>query len=325
MKTNTTQKIIEYIKAKGQATAKELVDYLSISPQAVFKHLRALLDKNKLTKIGTPPKVYYHLIDTTPTTLQIELTSKLKALINEHFLTITPSGEAKEGVAGFIYWCQKFKLDVNRTALEYEKTLKKYAAHKSKGLINGLHKIKTTFDKVYLDKLFYLDFYAIERFGKTKLGQYLLSAKQSQDKKQIKALIDEIKSQIKQIIRQYAIDGVGFIPPTVKREVQFMKELQKHLELPTKIISIVKIKTPVVVPQKTLNKLNDRVENARNTIVVDDNRNYNNILLIDDAVGSGATLNETAAQIQHRKICRRKIIALAITGSYKGFDVISEI
>jgi predicted amidophosphoribosyltransferase len=87
----------------------------------------------------------------------------------------------------------------------------------------------------------------------------------------------------------------------------------------------VKIKTEIIVPQKTLNKLEDRIENAQKTIIVDENNEYNNILLIDDAIGSGATLNETAAQIKNRKICKGKIIGLAITGSFNGFDVISEV
>ena len=79
------------------------------------------------------------------------------------------------------------------------------------------------------------------------------------------------------------------------------------------------------MPQKTLNKLEDRIENAANTIVVDEKRFYQNILLIDDAVGSGATLNETARQIKHKRLCRGELVGLAITGSFKGFDVISEI
>ena len=86
-----------------------------------------------------------------------------------------------------------------------------------------------------------------------------------------------------------------------------------------------KVKTPVIVPQKTLNKLEDRIINARETIVVDDTSKYTNILLIDDAVGSGATLNEVAKKIRQKGICSGKIIGLAITGSVKGFDVISEV
>jgi phosphoribosylpyrophosphate synthetase len=140
----------------------------------------------------------------------------------------------------------------------------------------------------------------------------------------MKELIDIIRPQINQIINKYKIDGVGFIPPTVKREVQFMKILEVNLNLPVKILKISKIKTDIVVPQKTLNKLDDRINNAKRTIVVEDYLQYNNVLLIDDAVGSGATLNETAFQIKKNGIAKN-IIGLAITGSFKGFDVISEV
>jgi len=104
-----------------------------------------------------------------------------------------------------------------------------------------------------------------------------------------------------------------------------MKELQKHLLSTLGILKLSKLKTEVIVPQKTLNKLEDRIENARETIIVEDSGVYKNILLLDDAVGSGATLNETARQIRKKKICSGKIIGLAITGSVKGFDVISEV
>ena len=65
------------------------------------------------------------------------------------------------------------------------------------------------------------------------------------------------------MIKKYDIDAVGFIPPTVKREVQMMKELKNSLALPVRDIKIVKAQTEVIVPQKTLNKIEDRMENAR--------------------------------------------------------------
>ncbi|MCL4417171.1 MAG: hypothetical protein M1365_10810, partial [Actinobacteria bacterium] len=68
-----------------------------------------------------------------------------------------------------------------------------------------------------------------------------------------------------------------------------------------------------------------RIENARQTIIVDDKRIYENVLLIDDAVGSGATMNEIARQIKDKYLVNGHIIGLAITGSFKGFDVISEV
>ena len=88
---------------------------------------------------------------------------------------------------------------------------------------------------------------------------------------------------------------------------------------------IEKAKTFVAVPQKTLSRLEDRIENATKTIIVTERARFKNILLIDDAVGSGATLNETAKKIKEQDICRGKVIGLALTGSFKGFDVISEV
>ena len=92
-----------------------------------------------------------------------------------------------------------------------------------------------------------------------------------------------------------------------------------------KKLSIIKVKTNITVPQKSLSKLGDRIENARKTIIVNDKNTYKNILLVDDAVGSGSTLNETAKQLKEKGVCTGAIIGLAITGSFKGFDVISEV
>lgn len=327
MTTDTSAKIIKYIKANGQATAKELINHVDLSPQAVFKQLKRLLEKNQVTKIGKPPRVYYHLQEKTEQKNEsdTELAQAVKKTIEKHFLAITNTGERKEGVDGFAYWCNKTGQPFGKTAKEYVKTLEKYEVFNKRGLIDGMVKLKGTFKHIYLDHLYYLDFYSIERFGKTKLGTMLLYAKQSQDKTLIRELIYDIEPRIKKLIKDYNIDAIGFIPPTVKREVQFMKELEKHSNLNLKKINLVKVKTEIVIPQKTLNKLDDRIENAQKTIIVDDKGRYKNILLVDDAVGSGATLNVTAKQIREKGICNGKIIGLAITGSFKGFDVISEV
>ena len=324
MEKKTSEKIIKYIGNKGQATGNELADYLAITPRAVRKQLNKLMEEDALYKIGRPPKVFYLLTEKKKEITTVILAPKLKKLIDENFLIITPSGKREEGFRGFEYWCNKHKLPVEKTALEYEKIIKKHLLYKKGGLIDGMYKIKNTFDQVFMDKVFYLDFYSIERFGKTKLGQILLYAKQSQNRSLIKELVDQIKPVVISLIERFEIDAVGYIPPTVKRETQLMKELERQLDLPVAIINLVKVKTPVTIPQKTLNKLGDRVENAKNTIVVDDTKKYKTILLIDDALGSGATLNETAHKIKSQNLAK-KIICLAITGSFSGFEVISEV
>lgn len=326
MKIKTSQKIIEYIKNRGHATGSELADFLNISDRAVRRQLSNLLGSDSLYKNGKPPKVFYFIKKNAEAVLNDDGIAKdIKLRINRDFLIITPSGDKKEGLVGFKYWCAKNNLPLDKTAKEYFKTVLKYDSYKKDGLISGVKKINSAFNDVYLDNLFYLDFYSIERFGKTKLGQLLLYAKQSQNKILMKEIIKYIKPSIDKIIKKFKIDGIGFIPPTVKREVQLMKVLDKGLNENIRKLSISKIKTMVAVPQKTLNKLVDRIENAKKTIVVEDNLTYKNILLIDDAVGSGATLNETAKKIVEKKICKGKIIGVAITGSFKGFDVISEV
>lgn len=329
MRNKTSDKIIDFIKTKKQASAKQISDCFLLTPRAVFKQLKNLYEKKIIDKIGKPPRVYYFIKEKSKNVEQFLgetalLPKKVKQTTEDNYYCITPYGEVKEGLDGFIYWCQKNKFNIFKTAKEYVKTLSKYNHFKKAGLINGLSKIKNTFNKVYLDYLYYIDFYSIERFGKTKLGQLLLYAKQSQDKKIIKELSTYIYPFIKKIIIKHNISAIGFIPPTVKREIQFIRELEKNLSINLPIVLIKKIQTPIIVPQKTLNKLADRIINAKTTIFVESNKYFNNVLLIDDAVGSGATLNETAKQIKDKKISR-KIIGLSITGSFKGFDVISEI
>lgn len=326
MQEKTSEKIISYIKEKGQATASELTDFLAISERAVFKQLANLIVKEKLAKIGKPPKVFYLIREEEPESREeIIFLNPVKKIIEQNFLIITPSGEKKEGIEGFLFWCRRINQAPRKMAEIYEKTILKYEHLKKDGFVDGMKKIESTFEKVYLDHLFYIDFYSIEIFGKTKLGQLLLYAKQSQDKVLMKELFLDIKPKVNFLIKEYAVDGIGFIPPTVRREVQLMKEMEKILHPNIRKISIVKARTDVAVPQKTLTRLGDRIENARKTIIVDESGQYDNVLLIDDALGSGATLNETASQIKRRKICSGKIIGLAITGSLKGFDVISEV
>ena len=325
MITDTRERIIKFIKKKGRVTAKEMVEYLGITRQGLFLQIAKLLRNNEIAKMGKPPLVYYYLPEKVEKGKEVTIDNKIFDFINQRYLYISPLGEKKFGMPGFTMWCLKTGQEVEKTAKEYVMTQTRYDKWVRGGVINGIDKLKSTFAKVYLDKLLYLDFYSIERFGKTKLGQLLLYAKQSQSKEVIKELVALVKAPIEQIVGKYEIGSVGYIPATVRREVQLMRELERQMELPLRKIKINKIRSEMMIPQKTLSRLADRVENAARTMIVKGNEVHENVLLIDDAVGSGATLNETAKQIRERGMVGGKIIGLAIVGSYKGFDVISEV
>lgn len=322
---DNTQKIYQMIKDAGEITAKEIVDNIDVSRRYVFVTLKKLIDQERIQKIGTPPKVFYSIKSNTKSLpLKIKIDKTPNKLIEENFLYITPLGEYFEGIDAFVKWCSDRNMNIDKQVNEYEKILKAISKSKKGNLIDATKKFTDTFEENYLDKAYYIDFYSIPHFGKTKLGQLLLYAKQSQDKKRISKIVEEIKPIVGKFINDKEIEAVGFIPPTIKREVQFMKVLENKLNLNLPKLYITKVKTEIIVPQKTLSKLSDRILNSRNTLIYEDNRDFQKILLIDDAVGSGATLNEVARKIKI-KFPKSKVYGIAITGSYKGYDVISEV
>jgi predicted amidophosphoribosyltransferase len=137
-------------------------------------------------------------------------------------------------------------------------------------------------------------------------------------------LLDAIKKQVFDFIKIHKIDAVGFVPPTIKRELQLMHFIQNGLELTLPIVQIQKISGLIAVPQKSLNKIDERINNANKTFTIPELNSYNKVLLIDDAVGSGATLNQIARKIKEKRIAKH-IDAIALVGSFKGFDVITDV
>jgi phosphoribosylpyrophosphate synthetase len=314
---------------KKELTVSEIVNELFVSKQMVHLVLNNLMENDFIEKIGSTPKTIYKLKKVSETkNISTNLISKEKqTFLNENFILITEIGQLLEGLEAFENWCQKRKLPLEKTIDEFISTKDKYNNYlDNNGLISGLDKLKNTkgYDKIFVDELLYLDFYAIERFGKTRLGTILHYAKQGQNKMLMKILIQEIKEKIDVIISEYDIDAVAFVPPTIKRETQLMKFLATGLKINLPVIEIMKIGGIIPVPQKSLNKIEERINNAENTFVIKGNVSYKNVLLIDDAVGSGSTLNQISGKIKRKELAKN-IIGLAIVGSYKGFDVITDV
>ena len=156
------------------------------------------------------------------------------------------------------------------------------------------------------------------------MGQYLLHGKSGQDKTIIKTIARITKKDLEYIIKNNNIDALAFIPYSIPRKIPFLKEYRKQLNLSLPEIFIAKAFTgSVPIAQKSLSKLSERIENARETIfVTTNNKKYKNILLIDDALESGATINETGKKLAEKGV---KVFGYAIVGSYKGFEVLKEV
>lgn len=322
-------KIIELLKkANSGITVKEISEELNLSRQFLHRELNKLIEQGVIIKLGRSPFVYYQLNNAK---IQIEEKYELEnqevQFLLQHFMIITELGEKLEGIDAMIHWCKKQKLPVEKTMKEYIATRKKYLAYFEKNnLINGTQKVTETkgIEKNYIDQLYYLDFYAIERFGKTRLGTLMHFAKQGQNKILMAQIVHETKGRIEQLIESEKIEALVFVPPTIKREVQIMSYLKTHLQLRLPIINIRKVHNQIVMPQKALSKIHERVSNAQMSFVNIEKQQYHTILIIDDAVGSGATINEIAQKLKQKNTAKQ-VLGLAITGSYKGFEVITEL
>ena len=335
MKTDTSVKILEYIRKNGQARPDDIGRFLGIGQVAVHRQLKRLIDQEKLEKIGNPPLVFYTLpvssLNKRRATFSPDFDVAVNEYINENYLYVSPQGEVIYGVEGFKSWAllKRPEINVEMLAQNYFKACQSVEKRRSsEGWIDATDKLKSTFPDNVLSKLLYGDFYSIPEFGKTKLGSLVLYAKQSQSRALIDEIAEEVRPLIMHIIEKYKIDTVGFIPPSIPRRIQFMKEFKNYLGLNIKTLSLVKTyKGDVIVAQKTLSDVNDRIANAKETIFPREELSeyMQNVLLIDDAVGSGATLNETGKKLLMSEKHVKTIVGFAVVGSIKGFEVLREV
>lgn len=325
---NIENQVLNYLKAASEVSISEFQEKTGASRQILHRILKRLLEEEYVEKIGRAPKVFYRIKQREPLLkTSTHLSPEKNEFLADHFLLITEKGERLSGNVAMRAWCQKQKLPFEKTTDEYITTRKKYLQYVGPtGLVNGIDKLRNTkeFGEIILDEMYYCDYYAIERFGKTKLGNLLHFAKQGQNRKLMQEIVSFTKPIIELLIKEKKIDAVGYIPPTIKRQLQFMSVLQKGYNLSLPHLTIIKVSGEIPVPQKALGKMNERIDNARTSIVIKENRFFNHVLLLDDAVGSGATIHETAAKLLLKGICK-KVTGLAITGSFKGFDVIQEV
>jgi phosphoribosylpyrophosphate synthetase len=332
MNITSKESILDYIKKNDRARVEDLRVSLGISRQLIHRQLNKLVDAGLVFKSGEPPLVFYQLskfADSAKDQRYPAISEDILNYIDGQYLWVSPAGELLKGFKGFHAWAVSTNQanHIDKLSREY-KEIREEANSRigENGFISAKEKLESTFDTVALEDAYYLDFYSLPKFGKTRLGQLTLYAKQSQKSSLIQSLALEISPAIKSLAAAKNVDAIAFIPPTVPRKLQFLKELEKYLNLSVPKIELVKAYPgDVPVAQKTLSKLDQRIENAKRTIFIKDrSARFKKVLIIDDAVGSGASLNEVAKKMRAEGVAEQ-VYGVAIVGSYKGFDVISEI
>jgi DNA-binding PadR family transcriptional regulator len=260
--------VIEYLKEHFEASPNDFGAAITTSRQMLHRVLSKLVDEQILDKIGRPPRVYYRLKEKAVNLIANKelIPAKQVDFLNAHFNLFAETGNELDGLEAFEKWCIRQKLPLQKTINEYISTREKYLAYfGNNDFIDGTEKLKTTkgFNKVCVDKMYYGDFYAIERFGKTKIGNLIHFAKQGQNKMLMEKICVLLKAKIENLIENEEIDAVGYIPPTIKRDVQLMNYLKKSFNFSLPIVTIKKVSGVIPIPQKALAKLEDRIMQNR--------------------------------------------------------------
>lgn len=186
-------------------------------------------------------------------------------------------------------------------------------------------------EKIVLDGLYFKYIEAIDKW-KTQETKELQHIKQFQSEKQMSDFYTRIFDiKFREFLERKNIDTLIVIPNNQVRQINFNavieEELKKDFWERYRFGEVHLNAYEWREAQKSTQWLSHRIENAKKLFIIKPTnlQDAENILLIDDVFGSGATINTVAQNI--KKINpKANIIGFTLIGSYrKGFDVVNEV
>ncbi len=345
------QQILDCFTPGQQLAPGEISYKLWKSRAIVHTYIKELLRQGKLQKLWSWPHVTYILTPTKvpgkswrtavakkqsktsseePSPIQLpDLPYADLQIIEQTFYKFAENGALLQWYTWFAHRCQTRNLNPADKARLYVKIKKHIDTLKNTcGLIDATKAFSGHVSTSHIDKIFYADQYNRMEFGRWKLAEMTFYAKQSQNRTLIQECIQSIKLNIQCLVEHQRIDAIAIVPPSIARTQQLLKILQYELSsfgLP--FIPLIKyFPNRIPVPQKSLKSREQRIRNAQETIIVntDSLKDTKRILLIDDFVWSGATLNETAYKLKQK--WAKTIIWFAFVGNTDlSYEVINEV
>lgn len=329
------RKILKLFSEHTNLSPKEIMHLSWLQKSVIHKYLKQLLNEGKIEKIGTAPYVRYHIPWNMVSDEIIQEREQYipdfqtRKTIDHIFFKFSPTGKKLEWFTGFVSWCHARNLDIEEKLWNYIQ-IHNYIESQfdTCWMLHAENVFWKDFKETYLDTVIYADQYKYMEFWRGKIAEMTFYAKQSQNKKLIAESICEIFPKLECIIYREKYDAIAITPWSIERKNQLLwalKEELKHFNIP--FINIIKsFDDAIPIPQKSLKTRAQRIENAKNTIFIDDKNiwNYKKVLLIDDFVWSWATLNETAKKLKDEWV--KHVIWFAfVWNTDLNYEVINEI
>ena len=316
---DTKQKIIDLLRDQ-YLSPRNVQHEIGISASVVHDHLRDLVERGLVEKFGTAPHVSY--------------TARKKTavdVVNEQFVFQDSLGVLHTGIHGLRLWS-----DRGLKKLSFEEKIDLYAnrvsimeSNNRDGVFDMTEKLQNIVaigEDAYLREMVCLSLRSVQDFGRTKMGVYMDIVKSVGNTKIMDAVLDFSVPLIIAYAKRQQVNAVGFIPPTRSRPKQIMTLLEKRFRkgpLRVATVDIKKIRRDIPREQKTIRDLKDRIYNASHTFHISNYshvHNYKKILLVDDFIGSGTTLNQVAKMLRKRGFVG-EVFGLGVVGEERGYSV----
>lgn len=284
----------------------ELVAILWKSKVVIHKYLWELLKQWKLSKSGSGPQTVYQLTsEWYSPSLELtffkwnglvtipELWYKDSKVIENNFFMINDKWVERSRVMWFVRYCESLWISAEQNASAYISLVQQRENKKNKSWL-----LECNLPNVhYVRKISTIDPVSYWSRRNSRLSELIKSAKIKQDRTHIVEIIELLETRLASYIYHNRVDAICVIPAKNQRVTQLMTHIKSRLrQYPVQIIQsfwtpswVISVQKPSIFPL--------------------------NVLLIDDSVHSGDTLNHVAFHISKRGV--QHIDALCLVGEVK--------
>ncbi len=317
--TSKRQALVDMLE-KQDCAPRDLVRLLNVSPQLVHRYLKELTESGHVEKLGRAPRVRYRMVRRPDPTIR-------SPLIEKHFIYRDTIGDMYTGAEAFLRWSDG---SLKKHSLQEKVSLYEEAVSAVQGnIFSSTEKIRSfsekTGEKMFLQEAVFAFPYALPDFGKTKESIFLGIAKDNtpQAERYGRQLLSDFLPVLRAYIRDKDIEAVVIVPHSASRDFQIMHSFSRSFggafSLP--VIPIEKQGGEVPQQQKYLSTDAERLKYADLTFHIPlYEEKFTRVLIIDDMIGSGATVNQIAKKLLHQGIAQ-EVYGIGIIGTEKGFIV----